>query len=272
MDRRAVIAGLALAFLMAPRAHAGGKPYRLTLMIADYDAAARQYTGGLEIELDHGWKTYWRLPGDAGIPPQFDWSKSKNVKSVEVLWPAPHRFSDKGGETIGYKDRVVFPLRIVPENPDDPVELDLSFFFGVCQDICIPGSGEATAKSGRADPAASALIAAFIEKVPRKVDAGSEKRIKSVKIDHTATANVLVVDVAPPFLIGPGNDTADLGGDIFVEGYNSAYFRAPRLGARAGQLLLSVDGLKNPNDLRNRTLRLTLVAGDIRLEQDVTVE
>ena len=62
-----------------------------------------------------GWKTYWRMPGDAGIPPQFDWSGSQNVKSVEVLWPAPQRFIDSGGETVGYKDRVVFPLRIVPD-------------------------------------------------------------------------------------------------------------------------------------------------------------
>ena len=261
MDRRAVIAGLAVTFMTTSRANAGmAKPYRLSLMIADYDAAAKFYTGGLEIELDHGWKTYWRLPGDAGIPPQFDWSKSQNLKSVEVLWPAPHRFQDKGGETIGYKDRVVFPLRILPENPDVPVMLNLSLFFGVCQDICIPGSGELMAKTGRADPAAAALIASFAAKVPQKVDRDSPF--------HVTTA-MLAKDRPQALFLqiegerGPG----DL--DIFVEGADFAYFKAPRWPTKTDGWFLPFTG--DPARLRGGQVKLTMVTPDIALEQNVTV-
>ena len=48
--------------------------------------------GGIEFELQDGWKTYWRTPGDSGVPPRFDFSKSDNVDAVTVLWPAPLKF------------------------------------------------------------------------------------------------------------------------------------------------------------------------------------
>ena len=141
---------------------ASAKPYRLALISRDTMPPRNFMRGGLDIELDKGWKTYWRMPGDAGIPPQFDWSRSRNVKSVEVLWPAPQRFHDQGGETIGYKDRVVFPLaHRSGKSAMQPVELDLSLFFGVCEDICIPGKAELTAKTGRADPAGGRIDCGF---------------------------------------------------------------------------------------------------------------
>ncbi len=66
---------------------------------------------GIEIELPEGWKTYWRTPGEAGgVPPAFDWSGSKNLASAQVLYPAPKRFSDSSGDTVGYKGTIVLPV------------------------------------------------------------------------------------------------------------------------------------------------------------------
>src|SRR5687768_5032641 len=96
------------------------------------------WNAGLAIDLDDGWKTYWRMPGESGVPPQFDWSGSKNLKAVTIGWPAPRRYSDAAGETIGYKDEVVFPLRIEPQHRGLPVELELRLFYAVCKDVCIP--------------------------------------------------------------------------------------------------------------------------------------
>ena len=58
---------------------------------------------GVEIRLASGWKTYWRYPGDSGVPPRFDFSASRNVASVTVRYPAPQRLSDESGTSIGYK-------------------------------------------------------------------------------------------------------------------------------------------------------------------------
>jgi DsbC/DsbD-like thiol-disulfide interchange protein len=117
-------------------------------------AKARLVTGGasegagsvqafVEIELEPGWKTYWRTPGDAGgLPPSFDWSKSTNLASADVTFPAPQRFTDKSGSTIGYKNELVLPVMLKPERADAPISLVVGLSYGICKDICIPVEAE----------------------------------------------------------------------------------------------------------------------------------
>ncbi len=93
---------------------------------------------GLDIVLAPQWKTYWRAPGEAGIPPQFDWSGSQNVATVRVHWPSPQVFTLNGMQSIGYHDAVVLPLEVTPKDPAQPVALHLEMQLGVCKDICIP--------------------------------------------------------------------------------------------------------------------------------------
>src|SRR5262245_17696195 len=86
-------------------------------------AGSRQQPGssplraGIEVRLKPGWHTYWRYPGDAGVPPRFDFAGSVNVKTVAVLWPAPTRLTEQGLSVIGYVENVILPLVIVPSNP-----------------------------------------------------------------------------------------------------------------------------------------------------------
>jgi DsbC/DsbD-like thiol-disulfide interchange protein len=105
-----------------------------------------QLYAGVQLRMDPGWKTYWRNPGDSGVPPTFDWSGSKNVRSAEVLYPTPHRFADANGTAIGYEDEVVFPVKITPERAGEPVALSLTFEYGLCKDLCIPNSVELRAQ------------------------------------------------------------------------------------------------------------------------------
>ena len=95
--------------------------------------------GGVAFQLEPGWKTYWRTPGDSGVPPRFDFSKSDNVDAVTVLWPAPSIFADgAGGHSLGYKNQVVLPLRIVASNADKPITLRATIDYAVCE-ICSKG-------------------------------------------------------------------------------------------------------------------------------------
>ena len=89
---------------------------------------------GVEVQMPEGWKTYWRTPGDAGgVPPSFDWSQSENLAEATVLYPAPKRFSDKAGDTVGYKGTVVFPVRLAAKDPAKPIDLHLLLEYGVCR-------------------------------------------------------------------------------------------------------------------------------------------
>src|SRR6266568_9311890 len=95
--------------------------------------------GGIAIKLEPGWKTYWRTPGDSGVPPRFDFSKSDNVEAVTIMWPAPLKFDDgAGGHSIGYHDQIVLPLRIVAKAADKPVTLRAEINYAVCEKLCIP--------------------------------------------------------------------------------------------------------------------------------------
>ncbi len=106
--------------------------------------AGDTFRAGIEVRLAPGWKTYWRYPGDSGVPPRFDFSKSDNVKSVAVLWPAPHRFTDESGASIGYKGHLLLPLHVVAADPKRPVTLRLSIDYAICENLCVPAKGAAT--------------------------------------------------------------------------------------------------------------------------------
>jgi DsbC/DsbD-like thiol-disulfide interchange protein len=123
---------------------------------------------GLVLDVAPEWKTYWRHPGAAGIPPQFDWSGSRNLGSVEVLWPRPRFFDSFGLTTLGYSGQVVFPVRLVPVRADQAMEIDLGLSLGVCRDICVL---EETGIQARFEPGApesgGAAVALAEQTVPR---------------------------------------------------------------------------------------------------------
>lgn len=104
-------------------------------------ASAKTKRAGIEIKMGAGWKTYWRYPGDAGVPPRFDFSGSDNLATAKVLWPAPHSFTDESGISIGYKNTVIFPLAVTPREPGKPVTLKLKIDYAVCEKLCIPATG-----------------------------------------------------------------------------------------------------------------------------------
>lgn len=95
---------------------------------------------GLRIKMAPGWKTYWRTPGDAGIPPRFDWSGSSNLSGVDVYWPTPQVFHQNGMRSIGYDNTVVLPLSLRPNTNGKDIALNGSIDIGICADICIPYS------------------------------------------------------------------------------------------------------------------------------------
>jgi DsbC/DsbD-like thiol-disulfide interchange protein len=145
------------------------------------DGGAPALYAGVQLRMASGWKTYWRNPGDSGVPPSFDWSGSKNVKNVEVLYPAPHRFADANGTAIGYDEEVIFPVKITPERAGEPVTLSLTFDYGLCKDLCIPNAVELQAALppdlGKGD---ARLIGTALSRVPKTAQADSLPRVADV--------------------------------------------------------------------------------------------
>ena len=94
---------------------------------------------GLEYEMEPGWKTYWKSPGDGGFAQSLSWENSTNVKNVNILWPTPIEFEILGLTSLGYQNNVIFPLEIELEDELKNTFLNLHVNFLICKEVCIPG-------------------------------------------------------------------------------------------------------------------------------------
>jgi len=124
---------------------------------------------GLDLTLAAGWKTYWRSPGEVGLPPDVSWEGSENIANVTLAYPAPTRFTAFEIENFGYGERVVFPLTVQLETPGAPARLALQANLLVCEEVCIPETVALTLdlpQGGGLDAEAGDLLSAWVAKVP----------------------------------------------------------------------------------------------------------
>ena len=155
---------------------------------------------GVQLQLDKGWKTYWRTPGDAGgIPPELDWDQSDNMTVAQILYPAPHRLESSIGTSIGYSDEVVFPLQIKLKDPAKPALLRINVLFGICKDICVPVESELALKlvdQPGAEAGISAKLISNLKRVPHKIKFGADASptVKSVSAKLTGSAPEIIID------------------------------------------------------------------------------
>jgi DsbC/DsbD-like thiol-disulfide interchange protein len=226
---------------------------------------------GVEIRLDEGWKTYWRNPGDAGIPPRFDWTGSTNLAAAEVLYPAPHRLPDPGGQSIGYKRVVVFPVRLTPADPGKPIEIRLKLDYAACANLCVPADAELTLTVPSESLSPADGIATALSRVPRKMKGdGDLPRIADLAVEGEGKLRRITVNVVQP----AGADEADL----FVEGPPDWYLPLPKpagerkMGStREIAYEIALDGLPATATLHGEKLRLTIVNAKDAVEQEWTL-
>ena len=214
---------------------------------------------GVEVRLATGWKTYWRYPGDSGVPPVFDFSKSENIKSVSILWPAPHRFTDDGGASIGYKGDVMFPVHVVRENPNRPATLRLTLEYAVCEKLCVPARGKVDLELTSTPSPHDLRVAAAEEQAPKEARVGETAPfgIDAVRLERRRPYPRVVVEVTAPA-------TTPL--DLFAEGPTADWalpLPEPIPGAPPGRrwFAFDLDGVPPGIDAIGARLRFTLVSG-----------
>jgi DsbC/DsbD-like thiol-disulfide interchange protein len=224
--------------------------------------------GGINFQLQPGWKTYWRTPGDSGVPPRFDFRKSENIETVTVLWPAPMKFDDGGGgHSLGYRDQVVLPLRIVTKSADKPVTLRAEISYAVCEKICIPVEASAElAFTSVASTEDNALFAA-LDTVPKPANVGDPNPLTIRAVTRQGKGTVLVDVVSPEkgevslFVEGP---TPDWGLPVpKLLQYSPAGFR---------RFSFELEGLPPGVNPEGAALKLTLVSRERSYEYNVSLD
>ncbi|MGE0764995.1 MAG: protein-disulfide reductase DsbD domain-containing protein [Hyphomicrobiaceae bacterium] len=219
---------------------------------------SRKIYAGVEIDLEAGWKTYWRNPGSSGVPPRVDTEGSENLAKAELLFPAPARFRDRDGDTIGYKKHVVLPVALTPKDPTKPIVLKVSAEFGICREVCIPVQPVIglTVPPDAAEVPAKGPLQAALDRVPRAgtPDAGAP-RLQHVAARLSGDKPQVVIDVQFP---GKQDD-----GDVFLEAPDGIWIPLPKPAGQSenGGRRFVVDLTDGADiaDLKGRRIRVTLV-------------
>ncbi len=244
MDRRIFISTLAsLPFISSAQATL---PWKAEFVVGGFDGIT--YAAGFRVIMDKGWKTYWRNPGQAGIPPHIEITGA-NLESMTIDFPLPLRIIEDGSEALGYHDEVVFPISLKPIDATKPISAHLSSFFGICAVVCTPAKFEADGKFANDNPQ-SAIISKWQMRVPQPS--------RFISAAHV-TEHYLVLDLKQSLK------------DIFVEGPDRYFFQAPDFAKETGRAWIKVEGLKDSKDLLGIELRITADANGPGLEQRVTV-
>ena len=266
---------VALALVSAPgalRAQEAASPWfsteqgRVRLIAANPSVGADETIWlGLQFELQPHWKIYWRSPGDAGYPPQVDWTGSQNLAGTAVAWPAPERFTVLGLETMGYENAVVLPVTARLAKPGEALQLRAALRYLTCEIVCIPyeTSLALDLPAGAAPQGATgfgALIARYRAKVPGDGTAVG-LRLEGASLETGPKPVLTLALAADPPLEHP---------DAFVEGPDGVSFGAPVMvldnPAHPLLKLRAFGTAENLAALPNRDLVITVVDGNRAME------
>jgi DsbC/DsbD-like thiol-disulfide interchange protein len=225
---------------------------------------------GIEIKLKTGWHTYWRYPGDAGVPPQFDFTRSENLKQVDVLWPAPQRVDEGGGTSIGYARDIILPLRVVAQNRAKSVTLRLKLNYAICEKLCVPAEAAPELVLPVKTSSQDAVLAAAEARVPKKVAPGESRTltVRSVHQEAGAVRPQIVVDLAAP----PGAEV-----ELFAEGPTPAWaLPVPsEVGSSAPGLrrfVFELDGAPPGESYKGAQILLTAVTATDAIEVSIRLD
>ncbi len=238
------------------------------LLVGGYNGAG-EIEAGISYNLKPGWKIYWRTAGDNGYPQNIDSSASNNVKSLEVSWPAPTRFSDKisdnlYSESYGYKDAALFPIKIIPADASKATALKLNIDYAICAEICISDNAELSFDIPTAykSPENIAIINAAKTFIP-KANGEYGIQIGNVTSQSTDESQYLQIEVSSKDSLKDS--------DIFVEaGTDFAFFKPEKISEDNKVIFkIPVTSLTDKKSLENSALTITIKRGDQAVEKTI---
>ena len=252
------------ALAVAAPAHAEPPPGLVEArLLPGWVTAAGTRMTALDLRLEPGWKTYWRVPGDAGIPPRFDW---QGAVEATYLWPAPEVIDSGGTRSFGYHDALLLPIELSGDGARGPLTVALSF--GLCESICVPAGMTLTAPAAgdRPDPAIEAALAA----APARATAQPDCAISEIEDGMRVAASLPHPGSALPDAAMELDARAQEGGQQAGEAEaGEVWVSAPAVALQDGRLTATADFVPpsgGPFPLDPAMLRLTLLDGSGAIE------
>ncbi len=267
-----MISGLLLS--CAPVAGARAEPgasawvkgaYSSARLIGGVPASDEMRRAGIHIRLAPGFKTYWRTPGNSGVPPHISFEGSLNLAGVDVQFPFPSTFDDGVGTSFGYHDEVVFPVRVFAQDKSRPVELVMALDYAVCERFCVPVQASARLVlpgRGAAATTFEPLLLAHEANVPRMQNLAATASLTVTRLEQTGPLSFTA------FALTPGPAT------LFAEAPAGWYVETTPLDDQHGGARFRIDIVEKPKSthVSEGTLLLTLVSGTTAIETEVRLD
>lgn len=264
---RIAVAFLTLAATCLPVA-AGETPWqevapgvRLRLISDDVVKPDRSTMVALEIDMPSSTNTYWRVPGETGIPTQFDFAGSREVSAHEVLWPYPRIETQSGYVDYVYRGPTVLPVQV--QLGGEAAEVAVSVMLGICNEICVPAQAAFSLPLdfARPDRAQGLRIAQAVALTPLPWQEPGDP-VTSVGFDAARQALAVRFDAArvdPASLIADGSAAGQL-------------FGAPQKSPEADLVLLPLLGGDAGSDVEGKPVLLTFMTdtGPFSVERRIT--
>jgi len=217
------------------------------------------YDAAVEIKLSPAAITYWREPGEAGVPPVFSFEGSENVAHANVLYPVPSRLNEGGIEAFGYKGAVTFPIRVDAADVSKPSRLALTLNYAICEQICIPAKGHVELLLPQTgDSPQQQAIAAAIADVPVPLAPADVATKVLVRAEPGAAK--------PQWTVSWRG--AEAARDLFAEAPIGWAFDTQK----TADNMFSLNALQTPSDKRQVTVHMTLAGATKSYEFDVPLE
>jgi DsbC/DsbD-like thiol-disulfide interchange protein len=226
--------GLLAAAMHAPPARSADAPASLALdgvdlrLVADAPAPDGRIRAALLVDLAPGWKTYWRDPGEAGIPPRLDLSGSVNLAATGTDFPMPHRFGDAYGSSNGYSQPFAVALTFERQDAAAPAAIELGLSLGLCREICIPAVARLRLVIGPGEPADTRLVAYAFDALPEPSTPAAG--IVSARLSPDGMS--IAIEATAP------DDREVRHADLFVAGPDGWFFGTPKAPRRDGRRLI----------------------------------
>lgn len=217
---------------------------------------------GLEIDMPETNKTYWRIPGDTGLPTELDFAGSTGVSDHQILWPYPTRQDTGDYLDYVYFGPTVLPVELTVEAASPAVEL--SAIMGVCSDICVPAQAAFSLPLDDVQPdrpnglrirQALALTPVAWQGDPQPIGSVELRREAGMLAVHIGSA-----ELDPMSLIAATDSGVPL-------------FGAPQKSPEPNLVLMPILGKADELDLENQAVQLTFLTGmgAFEVERTVTV-
>ncbi len=230
-------------------------------VLPGYRLSDDRHMAAIRIDLAPGWKTYWRAPGEGGVPTRLNLTDADGVTGLVMHWPRPQVFFTNGLRSIGYEGSVVLPVEFVV-NTGGTAEIAGHLELGVCLDVCMPISVDLASALPPSTERDGAIAAALSDRPYTGAEAGA------------GAVTCAVEPISDGLRVTMRADVPDTGRDetVVIEHRDPMIWVSEAVTQRQGGTITAVADVVPPDHgpfaMNRSDLRITVIGSSLAIELD----